>query len=144
MGERFGELVPDERSAEHDRDFRLGDSRDHGFGFIEVLEVEEVRRPLGAGRAKRVRAAARRDEQAVIRYFSARLGVDGLLVEADLVDLRLETEIDVVLRVPLHVAHVDPLLEKHPAEVPGERYAVVEGVGLVVDHHDLGGGVELS
>jgi hypothetical protein len=46
--------------------------------------------------------------------------------------------------VPLHVPHVDALLEQHAAEVPGKRHAVVEGVRLVVDHHDLGGRVELA
>src|SRR2546426_931610 len=44
MGERLGELVPDEGAAQHDRDLRLEDPRDHAFCLVEVLEVEEVLR----------------------------------------------------------------------------------------------------
>ena len=144
VGERFGQLISNERTAQHDRHLGLRNTRDHALRIIEVLEVEEVGRPLGAGRAQGIWPAAGRDEQAVVRYFSAGLGVDGLLVEAHLVHFRFEAQVDPVLRVPLHITHVDPLLEQHTAQVPRQRDAVVEGVGLVVDHQDLRSRIELA
>src|SRR5438309_3688798 len=40
MREGFGQLVSDERPAEHNRDLRLRDPRDHSLRFVEVLKVE--------------------------------------------------------------------------------------------------------
>src|SRR5207245_8657280 len=51
---------------------------------------------------------------------------------------------DAILVVPLLIAHIHALLEQDALQVAGERDAVVEGVLLVVDHHDLAGGVVLA
>src|SRR6266576_2315462 len=144
MSERLGQLVADERATEHDRHLGLGNARDHALRFVEVLEVEEIGGALRAWCAQRVRSTARRDEETVVGYLAARLGMNGLLVEAHLIDLCLEAKVDAVLGMPLHVPHVDALLEEHAAQVPRKGYAVVEGVGLVVDHDDLGRRIELA
>ena len=113
MGERLGELVPDEGATQHDRDLGLGDPRDHPFRLVEVLEVEEVLRILSTGRLQRVRTAARRDKEPVVRDLAAWLHVQRLLVKGDLVNLRFEPEVDAILNVPFHVTDVNALLEKH-------------------------------
>src|SRR5437868_5245462 len=73
-----GQLVHDRRPTQHHRDLRLRDPGDHALRLVEVLEIEDIRRPLRSRRAKGIRTAARRDEEAVVRYLSAGLGVDGL------------------------------------------------------------------
>ena len=143
-GERLGELVADEGAAEDDRDLRLRDPRDHGLRLVEVLEVEEIGRVVGAGDAQRVGTAACGDEEPVVSQLGPRLDRDGPLLEIDLGDARLEPEIDAVLHVPLHVPDLHALLEEHASEVARERHAVVERVFLVVDHDDLGRGVVLA
>ena len=143
-GEGLRQLVADERPAHDDGDLRVGDARDHRLRLIEVLEVEEVFRAFRAGDLERVRAAAGRDEQPVVRELTTGIQRDRLLLEVHVRDLRLEAQVDAVLLVPGHVAHVHPLLEKHAPEVPRERDAVVERVLLVVDHHDLGRDIVLA
>src|SRR5207302_7673634 len=63
----LGQLVPDERSTQDHRDLRLGDPGDHALRFIEVLEIEDIRRRLRSWRAEGIRTAACRDEEAVVR-----------------------------------------------------------------------------
>jgi hypothetical protein len=138
------ELVSDERSAEDDGDLGLGDPLDHRFGLVEILEVEEVRRVVGAGHSQRVWTAAGRDEELVELQLSTRVERDGLFLEIDLRHLRLKADVDAVPLVPLHVAHLHALLEEHAPEIAGERHAVVERVLLVVDQDDLSRRVVLA
>ena len=142
--EGLGELVTDERPAEHHRHLGLGDAGDHPLRLVEVLEVEEVRRAVGARAAQRIRPAARRDQEPVIPKVAARVGMNDLLLEVHLPGRRLEPQVDAVLLVPLHVADVHALLEENPTEVAREGDAVVEGVRLVVDHDDLACDVQLA
>src|SRR5205814_1090102 len=86
---------------------------------------------------QRIRSATGRDEQLVVAQLAARVAGHGPVLEVDLRDRRLEAEVDAVLVVPLLVADLDPLLQQHALQVAGKRYAVVERVLLVVDHHDL-------
>ena len=142
--ERLSELVTDERAPEDDGDLRVRDLRDHRLRLVEVLEVEDRLRLVGAIRLERVGPATGGDEEPVVPEFAARVGRHGLVLKVDLDDLRLEAEVDAVVVVPRLVADVHALLEEHALQVARERDAVVQGVRLVVDHHDLAGNVVLA